>query len=107
MLSSAPIFCRSDTVSDLEQFYLSVLKLFDDMEELKEVDDLLEWWNWYDNVSLTLHSINKLLPSFRQVFCNWPRFHHPISVMSALGLIKAKHRQLIARSNNSMTNGQS
>ena len=58
MLSSAPVFCRSDTASDSEQFYLSILKLFEDVEELKEVNDLLEWWNQYDNVCLTLHSIN-------------------------------------------------
>ena len=107
MLSSAPVFCRSDTVSDSEQFYLSVLEHFNDMEELKEVNNLLEWWDWYDNVSLALHSINKPLPSFRQVLHNWPRFHHPISAMSALGLIKAKHRQLIAINTNSVTNRQS
>ena len=77
------------------------------MEELKEVNDLLEWWDRYDNVSLALHSINKPLPSFRQVFRNRPRFRRPVSATSALGLIKAKRRQLIARSTNSVTNGQS
>ena len=107
MLSSAPVFCRSDTVSDSERFYLSALELFNDVEELKEVNDLLEWWDQYDNVSLALHSINKLLPSFRQVFHNRLRFCRPIGATSALGLIKAKCRQLIARSTNYMTNGQS
>lgn len=44
-LSSSPVFCRSDTVSDSERFYLSILELFNDVEELREVNDLLVWWN--------------------------------------------------------------
>ena len=57
-LSSSPVFCRSDTVSDSERFYLSILELFNDVEELKEVNDLLAWWNRYDelNYSLSLYS---------------------------------------------------
>jgi len=44
-LSSASIFSRSDTITDSERFYNSVLELFEDVEEKREVDDLLAWWN--------------------------------------------------------------
>ena len=47
-LSSASVFCRSDTLTDSERFYVSVLEFLDDPEEKDEVDDLLNWWNWYD-----------------------------------------------------------
>ena len=38
-LSSSPVFSGSDTVSDTKRFYLSVLELFNDVEEHKEVND--------------------------------------------------------------------
>ena len=53
-LSSSPVFCRLDTVSDSERFYLSVLELFNDVEELNEVNDLLAWWNRYEEFHLVL-----------------------------------------------------
>jgi hypothetical protein len=34
-----------DTVTDSETFYNSVLDLFEDVEERKEVNDLQIWWN--------------------------------------------------------------
>jgi hypothetical protein len=45
-LSSCSVFCRSDTVTDSERFYDSVLDFLDDPEEKVEVGDLLNWWNW-------------------------------------------------------------
>jgi hypothetical protein len=39
------VFLRTDTVTDSERFYSSVLDLFDDADEKEEVDDLLIWWN--------------------------------------------------------------
>ena len=44
-LSSSAVFTRSDTVTDSERFYTSVLDLFEDPEENVEVNDLLLWWN--------------------------------------------------------------
>lgn len=44
-LSSSPVFSRTDTVTDSERFYSSVLDLFDDTEEKVEVNDLILWWN--------------------------------------------------------------
>lgn len=42
------MFCRLDAVSDSKKFYLSILELFNDAEELEEVNGLLDWWSWYD-----------------------------------------------------------
>jgi hypothetical protein len=46
-LSSSPVFSRTDTVTDSERFYNTVLDLFYDIEEQEEVNDLLTWWNRY------------------------------------------------------------
>ena len=45
-LSSSSVFCRSDTLTDSERFYDSILDFLDDPEEKDEVGDLLNWWNW-------------------------------------------------------------
>jgi hypothetical protein len=44
-LSSASVFSRTDTVTDSERFYHSILGYFEDDEEQQEVEDLLVWWN--------------------------------------------------------------
>ena len=44
-LSSSAVFTRSDTTTDSERFYNSVLDLLEDQDKAKEVDDLLVWWN--------------------------------------------------------------
>jgi hypothetical protein len=44
-LSSSPVFSRTDTATDSERFYNSILDLFFDSEEQEEVNDLLAWWN--------------------------------------------------------------
>jgi hypothetical protein len=44
-LSSSAVFSRTDTVTDSERFYDTVLDLFEDVEEQQEVNDLLMWWN--------------------------------------------------------------
>lgn len=44
-LSSSPVFSRTDTATDSERFYNSILDLFSDSEEQEEVNDLLTWWN--------------------------------------------------------------
>jgi hypothetical protein len=47
-LSSAAVFSRSDTITDSERFYNSVLDYFEDVDEQEEVKELLVWWNRYD-----------------------------------------------------------
>lgn len=44
-LSSSPVFSRTDSATDSERFYSSILEVLDDPDEKKEVDDLLVWWN--------------------------------------------------------------
>jgi hypothetical protein len=44
-LSSASVFSRTDTVTDSERFYHSVLEYFEDDDERQEVEELLVWWN--------------------------------------------------------------
>ena len=44
-LCSSPVFSRTDTITDSERFYNTVLDLFEDVEEREEVNDLQTWWN--------------------------------------------------------------
>ncbi|KAG1846966.1 hypothetical protein C8R48DRAFT_750554 [Suillus tomentosus] len=44
-LSSSSVFSRTDTTTDSETFYHSLLDLLKDPDESKEVDELLTWWN--------------------------------------------------------------
>ncbi|TDL14632.1 hypothetical protein BD410DRAFT_858948 [Rickenella mellea] len=44
-LTSANVFCRTDTTTDSERFYESILEFLDDPEEKEEVGALLDWWN--------------------------------------------------------------
>jgi hypothetical protein len=39
------VFSRTDTVTDSERFYSSVLDYFEDVDEQDEVRELLIWWN--------------------------------------------------------------
>ncbi|KAG2138538.1 hypothetical protein DEU56DRAFT_912402 [Suillus clintonianus] len=70
-LSSSSVFSRTDTVTDSETFYHSLLDLLEDPEECKEVDELLTWWN-------------------RQVFPTSSAAKRPISANSALSKIRQK-----------------
>ncbi|KAG1892965.1 uncharacterized protein F5891DRAFT_1209452 [Suillus fuscotomentosus] len=46
-LSSSSVFSRTDTTTDSETFYHSLLDLLEDPDEYKEIDELLTWWNRY------------------------------------------------------------
>jgi hypothetical protein len=46
-LCSSSIFCRTDTSTDSERFYESVLAFLDHPDEQAEVRDLVYWWNWW------------------------------------------------------------
>jgi hypothetical protein len=39
------VFSRTDTVTDSERFYNSVLELLEDDDEKEEVQELMIWWN--------------------------------------------------------------
>ncbi|KAG1888622.1 hypothetical protein F4604DRAFT_1877202 [Suillus subluteus] len=74
-LSSSSVFSRTDTTTDSETFYHSLLNLLEDPEESKEVDKLLTWWN-------------------RQVFPTSSTAKRPISANSALSKIQQKRMAL-------------
>jgi len=80
-LSSSPTFTRSDSVTDSERFYSSVLELLEDPDEEEEVTDLLVWWN-------------------RQVFPTYSSAQRPITKDSALAKIRAKRAALKAQNLN-------
>ncbi|KAG1843837.1 hypothetical protein C8R48DRAFT_618374, partial [Suillus tomentosus] len=44
-LTSSPVFSCTDTVTDSEWFYNSILDIFEDPDKQQEVDDLVVWWN--------------------------------------------------------------
>ncbi|KAG2354502.1 hypothetical protein BDR07DRAFT_1454097 [Suillus spraguei] len=71
-LSSSSVFTWTDTTMDSETFYHSLLDLFKDPDESKEVNDLLTWWN-------------------HQVFPTSSAAKPPISTNSALSKIWLKH----------------
>jgi len=76
-LSSSPVFCRTDTVTDSERFYNTVLDLLEDIDEAEEVNDLITWWN-------------------RQIFPSYSSARRPVCKNSALARIKEKRSELKA-----------
>ncbi|KAG2738549.1 hypothetical protein P692DRAFT_20758318 [Suillus brevipes Sb2] len=71
-LSSSSVFSRTNTTTDSETFYHSLLDLLEDPEECQEVNELLTWWN-------------------RQVFPTLSAAKRPVSTNSALSKIRQKH----------------
>ncbi|KAG1844357.1 hypothetical protein F4604DRAFT_1884454 [Suillus subluteus] len=70
-LSSSSVFSRTDTVTDSENFYHSILDLLEDPDESEEVAELMMWWT-------------------RQIFPNSSSSQRSISKNSALSKIHAK-----------------
>ncbi|KAG1762159.1 hypothetical protein EV702DRAFT_1183121 [Suillus placidus] len=60
-LSSSSVFSRTDTVTDSENFYHSILDLLEDPDKTEEVADLMTWWTWriFPNSSSSQQSISK------------------------------------------------
>ncbi|KAH7904000.1 hypothetical protein BJ138DRAFT_1019751, partial [Hygrophoropsis aurantiaca] len=70
-LCSSSVFSRTDTITDSETFYHSLLDLMEDREEREEVSDLLTWWN-------------------RQIFPMSSSAKRPIKANSALARIRKR-----------------
>ncbi|KAG1788889.1 uncharacterized protein HD556DRAFT_1244728, partial [Suillus plorans] len=68
---SSSVFSRTDTVTNSEHFYHSILDLLEDPDESEEVADLMMWWT-------------------RRIFPNSSSSQHPISKDSALSKIWEK-----------------
>ncbi|KAG1803417.1 uncharacterized protein BJ212DRAFT_1449907 [Suillus subaureus] len=60
-LSSSSVFSHTDTVTDSENFYHSILDLLEDPDEIEEVTDLMTWWTHriFPNSSSSERSISK------------------------------------------------
>ncbi|KAG2129163.1 hypothetical protein DEU56DRAFT_915282 [Suillus clintonianus] len=74
-LTSSPVFSRTDTVTDSERFYNSILDVFEDPDEKQEVDDLAVWWN-------------------RQIFPSYSTAQRPPVKNSALARIRERRAQM-------------
>ncbi|KAG2122018.1 hypothetical protein BD769DRAFT_1629280 [Suillus cothurnatus] len=74
-LSSSSVFSRTDTVTDSENFYHSILDLLEDPDECEEVVELMTWWT-------------------RRIFPNSSHSQRSISTNSALSKIRAKRAAL-------------
>ncbi|KZP06421.1 hypothetical protein FIBSPDRAFT_966463 [Athelia psychrophila] len=72
-LCSASVFARTDTITDSERFYHSILELLNDPEEAKEVGELLSWWDG-------------------QVFASFAKPLRPISSNSVAQKIRARRQ---------------
>ncbi|KAG2740046.1 hypothetical protein P692DRAFT_20754088 [Suillus brevipes Sb2] len=83
-LSSSSVFSRTDTVTDSENFYHSILDLLEDPEESQEVVDLMTWWT-------------------RRIFPNSSSSQRSISKNSALAKIREKRAALREQVPNSTT----
>jgi hypothetical protein len=95
---SSPVFSRTDTTTDSETFYSSILDLFDDQDEHEEVKELLAWWNRL----VLLPSIVDVYSSLHasQIFPNYSAARRPIAKHSALARIKARRVALKSTINN-------
>ncbi|KAG2362684.1 hypothetical protein BDR07DRAFT_1451039 [Suillus spraguei] len=71
LLSSSSVFSRTDTITDSDNFYHSILDLLEDPDENEEVADLMMWWT-------------------RRVFPNSSSLQRSISKNSALSKIQEK-----------------
>ncbi|KAG1897448.1 uncharacterized protein F5891DRAFT_982631 [Suillus fuscotomentosus] len=79
-LSSSSVFSRTDTVTDSETFYHSILDLLEDPDECEEVADLMTWWT-------------------RRIFPNSSSSQRSTSKNSVLSKIREKRTALRARGN--------
>jgi hypothetical protein len=88
------VFSRTDTATDSERFYNSVLDLFEDVEEQKEVNDLMTWWNRL--VLILRNSCFSQLMSrvVRQIFPSYSSARRAVCKNSALARIKEKRAEL-------------
>jgi hypothetical protein len=64
------VFSRTDTTTDSETFYTSILDLLEDDDEKEEVKELLTWWNRQADVCS--HKCSVLIPPIQT---NLPKLH--------------------------------
>ncbi|KAG1759294.1 hypothetical protein EDD22DRAFT_782780 [Suillus occidentalis] len=74
-ICSSSVFSRTDTTTDSETFYHSLLDLLEDTDERREVQDLMVWWN-------------------RQIFLTSSATKRSLTANSALSKIRQKRAAL-------------
>jgi hypothetical protein len=72
-LTSSPVFSRTDTATDSEHFYNSILDLFNNTDEQDEVNDLIAWWNRYLWLLFQLMGAHILQANLSHVFIRTAR----------------------------------
>jgi hypothetical protein len=92
------VFCRSDTLTDSERFYVTVLEFLDDPEERADVDDLLNWWNWCVIYIIDI-SIMWLTLVNSQVFPSHVKRTQGVTKGGALASLRGRRQALAARTN--------
>ncbi|KAG1869088.1 hypothetical protein C8R48DRAFT_771259 [Suillus tomentosus] len=85
------VFSRTDTVTDSETFYHSLLDLLEDPDECGEVTELLLWWNRQVNMYSEMF---KPLQLFSQIFPTSSAAKRPLKANSALSKIRQKRAAL-------------
>ena len=104
-LSSSPVFSRTDTVTDSERFYNSVLDFLEEPDEKEEVDELLTWWNRCAIITpLDRHFASHILRCHRQIFPSYSSAR-PLPIRDCpLARLREKRAALKAMSLNSSNN---
>ncbi|KAG6913088.1 hypothetical protein DXG01_009790 [Tephrocybe rancida] len=85
-LSSSSTFSRTDTVTDSDRFYQTVLATLHDPDELDDVNPLLRWWN------------QQVFPGYEE------QAHRTANPQTALARIKAR-RALLKAARGSQSSG--
>jgi hypothetical protein len=88
------VFSRTDSVTDSERFYNSLLEILDDPDEHREVNDLLNWWNRYVAV-IQCYTVVRLFFS-SQAFGSYSSAHRPVSSNWVSSKIREKRAALKA-----------
>lgn len=92
-LSSTMVFSWTNTVTDSEHFYNSVLDYFEDIDEQQEVQELLIWWNRYAQL-LVCNCLNvfklTILCGCRQIFPSHSSTQSASTKDSAHAIMKEK-----------------
>jgi len=77
---------------------VSTLEFLEDLEEKAEVDELLNWWNWYDTSLVCICRAADLI-LLSQVFPSYVKRTQGVTKQSALAKLKEKRLALAHRTN--------
>lgn len=66
-ISLLSMFSRTNTVTNSENFYHSILDLLEDPDESKEVTDLMTWWTQFVASSVSILKLTLVIVRFFQI----------------------------------------